>query len=109
MQDSNLVYSTDFGRIEQQKEQKTEDVKLFKDGFIRIERQTKGRKGKGVMLVVGIDPKDQDIKKLAKTIKSKMGQGGAVKDGVIEIQGDDRAKLKSILESSGFKVKIAGG
>jgi translation initiation factor 1 len=109
MQDSNLVYSTDFGRIEQQKEQKTEDVKLFKDGFIRIERQTKGRKGKGVMLVVGIDPKDHDIKKLAKNIKSKMGQGGAVKDGMIEIQGDDRAKLKTILESSGFKVKIAGG
>lgn len=109
MQDSNLVYSTDFGRIEQQKEQKVEDVKLFKDGFIRIERQTKGRKGKGVMLVVGIDPKDHDLKKLAKTIKSKMGQGGAVKDGLIEIQGDDRAKLKAILESAGFKVKIAGG
>jgi len=109
MQDSNLVYSTDFGRIEQQKEQKVEDVKLFKDGFIRIERQTKGRKGKGVMLVVGIDPQDHDLKKLAKTVKSKMGQGGAVKDGVIEIQGDDRAKLKTILESAGFKVKIAGG
>lgn len=57
MQDSNLVYSTDFGRIEQQTEQKPEDVKLFKDGFIRIERQTKGRKGKGVILVVGIDLK----------------------------------------------------
>jgi translation initiation factor 1 len=38
-----------------------------------------------------------------------MGQGGAVKDGMIEIQGDDRAKLKTILESAGFKVKIAGG
>ncbi|MBU2969375.1 stress response translation initiation inhibitor YciH [Pseudoalteromonas sp. C2R02] len=109
MQDSNLVYSTDFGRIEQQKEQKVEDVKLFKDGFIRIERQTKGRKGKGVMLVVGIDTKDHDLKKLAKSVKSKMGQGGAVKDGLIEIQGDDRVKLKAILESAGFKVKIAGG
>ena len=109
MQDSNLVYSTDFGRIEQPKEKKVEDVKLFKDGFIRIERQTKGRKGKGVMLVVGIDSQDHDLKKLAKTIKSKMGQGGSVKDGVIEIQGDDRAKLKAILENAGFKVKIAGG
>lgn len=109
MQDSNLVYSTDFGRIEQQKEQKFDDVKLFKDGFIRIERQTKGRKGKGVMLVVGIDTKDHDLKKLAKSVKSKMGQGGAVKDGLIEIQGDDRVKLKAILESAGFKVKIAGG
>ncbi|SFC85630.1 stress response translation initiation inhibitor YciH [Pseudoalteromonas denitrificans] len=109
MQDSNLVYSTDFGRIEQEKEAKTVEVKLFKDGFIRIERQTKGRKGKGVMLVIGIDPEKYDIKKLAKTIKSKMGQGGAVKDNVIEIQGDDREKLKSILENSNFKVKLAGG
>lgn len=38
-----------------------------------------------------------------------MGQGGSVKGSIIEIQGDDRAKLKAILESSGFKVKIAGG
>ncbi|WP_440053585.1 stress response translation initiation inhibitor YciH [Pseudoalteromonas sp. T1lg65] len=109
MSESRLVYSTDVGRIDT-KEQKTQPTsKVFKDGAIRIERQTKGRKGKGVMLVVGIDSEQHDLKKLAKTLKSKMGQGGAIKDGVIEIQGDDRDKLKSLLESSGFKVKIAGG
>lgn len=109
MSDNQLVYSTDFGRISPEKEQAEPEVRLFKDGAIRIERQTKGRKGKGVMLVVGIDPKAHDLKKLAKTLKSKMGQGGAVKEGVIEIQGDDRDKLKQILESLKFKVKIAGG
>ena len=109
MSDSQLVYSTDMGRITQPKPEKELEAKLFKDGFIRIERQTKGRKGKGVMLVVGIDPKDHDLKKLAKTIKSKMGQGGAVKEGIIEVQGDDRDKLKAILEALKFKVKIAGG
>lgn len=61
------------------------------------------------MLVVGIDNEQHDLKKLAKTLKSKMGQGGAVKEGVIEIQGDDREKLKQLLEGQGFKVKIAGG
>ena len=61
------------------------------------------------MLVTGIDPKEHDLKKLAKVIKSKMGQGGAVKEGVIEVQGDDRDKLKAILEGLKFKVKIAGG
>ena len=38
-----------------------------------------------------------------------MGQGGAVKEGIIEVQGDDREKLKGILETLKFKVKIAGG
>lgn len=109
MSDSHLVYSTQTGRIEQPKPEKEVAGKLFKDGFLRIERQTKGRKGKGVMLVVGVDPKEHDLKKLAKTLKSKMGQGGAVKDGLIEVQGDDRDKLKAILESLTFKVKIAGG
>ncbi len=109
MHDNNLVYSTDGGRIKQDKQSPSPEVKLYKDGFIRIERQSKGRKGKGVMLVSGIDPEQHDLKQLAKTVKSKMGQGGAVKEGVLEIQGDDREKLKAILESQGFKVKLAGG
>ena len=109
MSDSRLVYSTDSGRISPDKPTDTPIGKIFKDGALRIEKQTKGRKGKGVMLVVGIDPKQHDLKKIAKTLKSKMGQGGAVKDGVIEIQGDDRDKLKALLEGLKFRVKIAGG
>ncbi|MEI5639084.1 MULTISPECIES: stress response translation initiation inhibitor YciH [unclassified Pseudoalteromonas] len=109
MSDSRLVYSTDVGRIDSKDEKPQSQSKIFKDGALRIERQTKGRKGKGVMLVVGIDSEQHDLKKLAKQLKSKMGQGGAVKDGIIEIQGDDREKLKQLLEGQGFKVKIAGG
>lgn len=109
MSDNNLVYSTELGRIKPESEKSEPEVRLFKDGAVRIERQTKGRKGKGVMLVVGIDPAEHDLKKLAKTLKSKMGQGGAVKEGVIEVQGDDREKLKKILEGMKFCVKIAGG
>ncbi|MBD1582923.1 stress response translation initiation inhibitor YciH [Pseudoalteromonas sp. S16_S37] len=109
MSDNRLVYSTEVGRIDTKEPKPEVASKTFKDGYIRIERQTKGRKGKGVMLVVGIDAKQHDLKKLAKTLKSKMGQGGAIKDGIIEIQGDDRDKLKQILEALKFKVKIAGG
>jgi translation initiation factor 1 len=109
MSNNRLVYSTETGRIDQPKPVKEITNKLFKDGSVHIERQTKGRKGKGVMLVVGIDSQAHDLKKLAKSIKSKMGQGGAVKEGVIEVQGDDRDKLKAILEGLKFKVKIAGG
>ncbi|NOU50692.1 stress response translation initiation inhibitor YciH [Pseudoalteromonas sp. JBTF-M23] len=109
MSDNRLVYSTEVGRIDTKEPKPEVEAKAFKDGYIRIERQTKGRKGKGVMLVVGVDAQQHDLKKLAKTLKSKMGQGGAIKDGIIEIQGDDRGKLKQILEALKFKVKIAGG
>lgn len=109
MSDTRLVYSTEMGRITPTEEKKTSPVKLFSDGFVRIERQTKGRKGKGVMLVVGINPNDHDLKAISKSLKSKMGQGGALKDNIIEIQGDDRDKLKGLLEQIGFKVKLAGG
>jgi translation initiation factor 1 len=109
MSQSDLVYSTETGRIKPEQTKAPLDVKLFKDGAVRIEKQSKGRKGKGVMLIVGIDPSQHDLKKLAKVLKSKMGQGGALKEGVIEIQGDDRQKLKELLEQQGFSVKIAGG
>ena len=103
---SRLVYSTDTGRIKQ------EDVKPQRakgDGIVRIQRQTSGRKGKGVCLIAGVDLDDAALDKLAAELKKKCGCGGAVKDGVIEIQGDKRDLLKSLLEAKGMKVKLAGG
>lgn len=68
MRDANsrLVYSTDTGRIEEPKE-KAERPKG--DGIVRIQRQTSGRKGKGVCLVTGIDLDDADTVKLAAELK----------------------------------------
>lgn len=63
MSESRLVYSTDIGRIDTKEPKKQIQGKVFKDGAVRIERQTKGRKGKGVMLVVGIDGEQHDLKK----------------------------------------------
>lgn len=108
MTDSNsrLVYSTDSGRIDEPKA-KVERPKG--DGIVRIQRQTSGRKGKGVCLISGIDLDDAELTKLAAELKKKCGSGGAVKDGVIEIQGDKRDLIKSLLEAKGMKVKLAGG
>ncbi|MCU6345897.1 stress response translation initiation inhibitor YciH [Enterobacter quasiroggenkampii] len=108
MADSNsrLVYSTDSGRIDEPKA-KVERPKG--DGIVRIQRQTSGRKGKGVCLISGIDLDDAELTKLAAELKKKCGCGGAVKDGVIEIQGDKRDLIKSLLEAKGMKVKLAGG
>ncbi|WP_110684840.1 translation initiation factor Sui1 [Salinicola aestuarinus] len=79
------------------------------DGIVRIRRETSGRKGKGVTTVSGVPLADTELKALAKTLKKRCGTGGAVKEGVIEIQGDHRDVLKAELESQGFQVKLAGG
>ncbi|PKH26819.1 stress response translation initiation inhibitor YciH [Enterobacterales bacterium CwR94] len=104
--DSVLVYSTDGGRIE---EPKAAPVRPKGDGIVRLQRQTSGRKGKGVCLITGIDADDAALAKLAAELKKKCGCGGAVKEGVIEIQGDKRDLLKTLLEEKGYKVKLAGG
>ncbi len=103
---SRLVYSTETGRID---EPKTEAVRPKGDGIVRIQRQTSGRKGKGVCLITGIDADDAALAVLAAELKKKCGCGGAVKDRVIEIQGDKRDLIKSLLEARGMKVKLAGG
>ena len=103
--ESRLVYSTDAGRIIE-----TQSAQVIEtDGTVRIRRETKGRKGKGVTTVSGIGLAEADLKTLAKQLKQKCSTGGTVKDGVIEIQGDHREKLKTELEKLGHTVKLAGG
>lgn len=104
--DSRLVYSTETGRI---KEEPAAAVRPKGDGIVRIQRQTSGRKGKGVCVISGVDMDDGALNALAAELKKKCGCGGAVKDGVIEIQGDKRDVLKQLLEAKGMKVKLAGG
>ena len=78
------------------------------DGIVKIHRETKGRKGKGVTLIKDLPLTDSALKSLAKSMKRHCGSGGAVKDGVIEIQGDHRALLKIFLEKQDYTVKLAG-
>ena len=101
-----LVYSTESGRI---KPEVSKPSRPKGDGVVRIQRQTKGRKGKGVCIVTGLDLEDSALKLLAAELKKHCGCGGAVKDGSIEIQGDARDKIKSFLEKKGYTVKLAGG
>jgi translation initiation factor 1 len=79
------------------------------DGVVRVSRQTKGRKGSGVCLITGVPLGEAALKKLAKQLKKKCGAGGAVKNGVIEIQGDHRQTLVDVLIQLGYKAKLAGG
>ena len=106
MSNSRLVYSTDSGRI---KEDKPAAAIAKADGIVRIRRETAGRNGKGVTTVTGIPADETELKNIAKALKQTCGVGGSVKDGVIEIQGDQREKIKADLENRGYTVKLAGG
>ncbi len=79
------------------------------DGNVRVGRQTKGRKGKGVTLITGLPLGEDGLKELARELKQKCGTGGTVKDGAIEIQGDHRDMLVEELKRRGFSAKRSGG
>jgi translation initiation factor 1 len=112
---SGLVYSTEHGKMcpgcsrpvsqcscKQQQS-------LPSDGIVRLMRESKGRKGKGVTLITGIPLEPAALKKLAKTLKQKCGSGGSIKNRVIEIQGEQRDVLERELTALGYVVKRSGG
>jgi len=78
------------------------------DGIVRVGRSTKGRRGKIVSTVTGVPVGVDELTSLAGELERRCGTGGALKDGVIEIQGDHRDTLVEELEKRGFKVKRAG-
>ncbi len=79
------------------------------DGIVRVERSTKGRKGKGVTVVTGLPLAQEELKKLARQLKQTCGAGGTIKDGVLEIQGDHRDQLVEELKKQGYAAKRSGG
>jgi protein-tyrosine phosphatase len=76
---------------------------------VKVGRETAGRRGKGVTTEFDVPLDEDDLKKLAGTLKQRCGTGGTVKDGRIEIQGDQRERIIAELEKLGYKVKRVGG
>lgn len=79
-------------------------------GRVEIRRETGGRGGKTVTVVsafvgIGLPEKEQ----LTKKMRAACGCGGTVKDGAIEIQGDQRETVARILTEAGFRPVFAGG
>jgi len=98
----NIVYSTnpDYAyQKEAQEEQQTLGISIDR----------KKRKGKSVTLIEGFIGSDDDLKELAKTLKTKCGVGGSAKDGEIIIQGEFRQKIAELLTQAGYKTKLIGG
>src|SRR4029077_13333315 len=76
---------------------------------VKVGRETAGRRGKGVTTVFDVPLDESGLRELAATLKQRCGTGGTVKDGRIEIQGDQRDRIVSELEKLGYRVKRVGG
>jgi len=72
------------------------------DGVVRLRYETKGRKGKGMTLISGLALNETQLLELAKKLKQKFGTGGAVKDYIIELQGDFRHQAEEELRKLGY-------
>jgi translation initiation factor 1 len=110
-----VVYSTEQGRIchdcGNPVKQCTcrKKTSPFADGNVRVSRETKGRKGKGVTLIKGLNMDTTTIVLTSKKLKAMCGSGGTVKEGIIEIQGDHVERILNYLKQQGLRAKRAGG
>lgn len=111
-----LVYSTDSGRMCPVCRRPVAQCTCAKaksappsDGIVRVSRETKGRGGKAVTLVKGLQLDTAALAVLGRQLKAACGSGGTVKDGVIEVQGDHCDRVIELLKAQGRSVKRAGG
>jgi translation initiation factor 1 len=110
MSPSHTVWTSSSGDLRKQEQVKPSGKSLPpKQQTAYLHRDSKGRGGKGVTLVKNLILTEDDMSALAKKIKQACGVGGTVKDGVIEIQGNDRERIAEVLVKLGYKVKMAGG
>jgi len=111
-----MVYSTETGRLCPEcgeavdacvcKQNKTAPQG---DGIVRVSREKKGRGGKTVTVISGLEGDKKTLSALNKALKKRFGCGGAVKDWTIELQGDLLELAMKYLQEQGHKVKQNGG
>jgi translation initiation factor 1 len=108
--DSKLVYSTEHAvpRREKRADRKPAKVAPAKRRtIVRLDR--KGRGGKSVTVIEGLQLSDEESEKLLKQLKAKLGTGGTVKNAILEIQGDHCDAVMAELSGIGYMPKRSGG
>jgi translation initiation factor 1 len=121
MSNKRLVYSTAQGRLcpecarpaaecrcRRSRPAQASAAAYTGDGIVRVGRQTKGRKGKGVTILTGVPLAETALEELATRLKKRCGSGGTVHQGVIEIQGDHRDTLVAEMARLGYVARRSG-
>jgi translation initiation factor 1 len=108
---SRLVYSTDkaLPRKENRADKLLQGADARTPKAVRVRLDRKGRGGKSVTLIEGIQRTGKDGEALLRKLKTRLGTGGALKEDALEIQGDHRDAVISLLHDMGYRPKRAGG
>ncbi len=106
---TGIVYSTDPGFKYQNEKPREDDTLPPRQQDLKVWLDRKQRKGKVVTLITGFVGRESDLSDLGKILKSRLGTGGAAKEGEILIQGDFQDKVIEILSGMNYRVKKAGG
>lgn len=110
-----LVYSTESGRLCDGCEQPIDQCRCKAsqapegDGVVRVQREKKGRAGKTVTIISGLEGDKKILSDLCKKLKKRFGCGGAVKNWTIELQGDLAEQSVKYLQDLGHQAKQSGG
>lgn len=103
----NIVYSTNPDmQYETDKQEDAVETLPPEKQKLKVMLDKRNRKGKEVTLVTGFVGTDDDLKELAKFLKTKCGAGGSARAGEILVQGDFRRVVKELLEGRGYNVRI---
>ncbi|MCB1672503.1 MAG: hypothetical protein R3F41_01250 [Gammaproteobacteria bacterium] len=115
---SRPVYSTESGRLcpgcgqpvsECRCRQNRQQQVVSSARSVTVQRERKGRAGKEVTVVRDLPLNQLELQLLASSLKKHCGCGGTVTQDTIEIQGDQRERIRRYLSDQGYQVKLAGG
>jgi translation initiation factor 1 len=104
---ADLVWSSDDGDL--RRTRGPEQPPRPPGGRVKVRRETAGRRGKAVTTISGVPLGDDGLRELAGRLKRRCGVGGSAKDGVIELQGDQRDVVVELLRADGYDAVLAGG
>ena len=108
IKESNIVYSTDPNFENNYNDPGEHNTVGTINQNIRIWLERRGG-GKVLTVIKGFNRTTSDLEILGKELKKRCAVGGTVKNKMIQIQGDHRDKILSILTEKGIKAKKAGG